>query len=357
MSPPPVSSAATLALLRNAGPDGIDPIGFQADRLVLQHRVVGGVDADALARALAQSQAFRSGQAEPLLQAVQARMGAADRRNLAEALATTGAASGPGAQLDRAAYQLGAGARAAIGRISDAIGDNLAEQRHTLQQAADDPSRPEWLRTAADVGSRVLGKAQEQHGIQVGGIRQAVHTVRGVVNTVALAERFVTDADFRQLLLSTARLYAEQTIDDPSKPYRDLRKAAVGALQGWAEGLQQAERAGRRDQYLGETTGAIAFDAALAAIPLAKLSRLGRMAEALDRATPDGMAAAAELAEDAGKPCNGAAPRRVSPMPCWKIWWSCSASAAAACTSSCRPRRPPGSWTTCCARAACTRRK
>lgn len=43
------------------------------------------------------SAAFRSDQAEPLLRAVQARIGTADRRNLAEALAATGPAPGPGA--------------------------------------------------------------------------------------------------------------------------------------------------------------------------------------------------------------------------------------------------------------------
>lgn len=313
MRPSGTSSAEALALLRNTGPGGhVDPLGYEADRLVMEHQMVGGVDADAIVRDMLQSPAYRdaSGRVQPgpLVEAIGARLSQADRGNFDQALDKAGVDQGlldrAGDALSRAGSQISEGIATAEGRVSDA----LANSRRQVGVLADDPNTPSWLRGGAAAGERVLGSLQEKYGIQKGSLEQAGDAIVGVVDTAKLGYRFATDESFRGVVVSAAKMYAAATVEDPSKPYDDARKIAVGALNDWEKGLKEATAQGKAREYLGGTGGAVGFEAAMLIIPATKLGKVGKIAQALDRTTPDGLEAAAEIAGDASRAASKGGP-------------------------------------------------
>jgi Holliday junction resolvase-like predicted endonuclease len=300
------SSAEALALLRNTGPDGrVDQVGYEADRIVMQHQVVGGVDVDAVVRDMLASPAFRDAQgriqAAPLVDAIGSRLSAPDQRNFDAALDKAGVDQG---LLDKAqdalshiGKQIGRGISEADRRASDF----LADTRQSFDTKAVDADAPAWARTAARVGSQALGEFQEQYGFQKGALTHAYQAVEDAVDTVALAKRFATDEHFRGVVVGAAKMYAAATLDDPGKPYNDIKKAASGALDNWQEGLKTARAEGKEQQYLGETQGGVGFEAAMLLIPVAKLGKVGKVAGALEKGGAEGLSEAADIVGDAAR--------------------------------------------------------
>ena len=174
----------------------------------------------------------------------------------------------------------------------------------SYQRAGDlenDPNATELQRRSASLARDAVGQAQELYGQSSGGIVHSLNTLKGIVDLGEMGYRFTTDENYRNLLISTAKLYAVQTMDDPSKPVRDLRNAATQAMESWEQEYKQAKAEGRERQFLGSTEGAIGVELAATLIPVSKLATLGKVAKAVDASTPDALDEVAQVAGDANR--------------------------------------------------------
>lgn len=296
MRPNQTSAAHALALLRNTGADGqVDVLGYEADRLVMLNQVVGGVDTQAVVADMLQSPAWRDAsgnvQTAPLIQAIGARLSDADRGNFKQDLDKAGIDQGV---LDRAGQALahaGSQVQQSVASAQAQLSEALASAR---RQLGADPASS--LQAA---GSKVVEAVQERYGAQRGALSQAGDAVVDVVDTVKLGYRFATDESFRGVVIGAAKVYAAATLEDPSKPFNDVRTAALGAIDNWQKGAAAAAAQGREAEYHGKGEGVVAFEAAMLLMPAAKLGKLSKLANALDRSSPDGAAALGEFAGDA----------------------------------------------------------
>ncbi len=299
-----VDAAALIAATDREG--RIDPLAYEAQRLILQSQRLGTVDADALVRDLQVSPGFQRFDQDTFLRAIDARLDSpAAQERFAEALdkanITDGFLERKGEQL---AEVVGDGYGYAKGKVAWADEYLTKQMSWSYQRAGEIESNPnatELQRQSAGLARDVVGQAQELYGESSGGIVHSLNTLKGFVDLGEMGYRFTTDENYRDLLISTAKLYAAQTVDDPSKPVRDLRNAATQALENWEQEHKQAKAEGRERQFLGETEGAIGVELAATLIPASKLSKFGKVANALDAATPDALDEVAEVTGDANR--------------------------------------------------------
>ena len=296
MRPNQTTGAHALALLRNTGADGqVDVLGYEADRLVMLNQVVGGVDTQAVVADMLQSPAWRDAsgnvQTAPLIQAIGARLSDADRGNFKQDLDKAGIDQGVVDRAGQALAHAGSQIQQSVASAQAQLSDAMASAR---RQLGADPAS-----SLHAVGSKVVEAVQERYGAQRGAVSQAGDAVVDAVDTIKLGYRFATDESFRGVLIGAAKVYAAATLEDPSKPFNDVRTAALGAIDNWQKGAAAAAAQGREAEYHGKGEGVAAFEAAMLLMPAAKLGKLSRLATALDRSTPDGAAALGEFAGDA----------------------------------------------------------
>ena len=284
----------------------VDPMAYEAQRLILQNQRLGNIDADALARDLQRSPGFEQFNRDAFLHAIDARLDSpAEKKRFAEALDIANITDGV---VERKLEQAGEVVSDAYGYVKGKAAwadDYLTKKMSWSYQRAgeieNDPNATELQRRSAEMARDVVGKAQELYGQSSGGIVHSLNTLKGFVDLGEMGYRFTTDENYRDLLIGTAKLYAAQTMDDPSKPVRDLRNAATQALDNWEQEYKQAKAEGRERQFLGETEGAIGVELAATLIPVAKLGKFGKVANALDAGTPDALDEVAELTGDANR--------------------------------------------------------
>lgn len=313
-----IDAAALIAATDREG--RIDPLAYEAQRLILQNQRLGTVDADALVRDLQLSPASERFGQDSFLRAIGSRLDSpAAQDRFAEALDTANITDG---FLERKGEQLAEVVGDAFGYAKDKVAwadEYLTKQMSWSYQRAgemeNDPNATELQRQSAGLARDVVGKAQELYGESSGGIVHSLNTLKGFVDLGEMGYRFTTDENYRDLLISTAKLYAAQTMDDPSKPVRDLRNAATQALESWEQEYKQAKAEGRERQFLGETEGAIGVELAATLIPVSKLGKFGKVANALDAATPDALDEVAELTGDANRALRRAEGEAPTPHP------------------------------------------
>jgi hypothetical protein len=284
----------------------VDPMAYEAQRLILQSQRLGSIDADALVRDLQRSPGFEQFDRDAFLKAIDTRLDSpAEKKRFAEALDTANITDG---FVERKLEQAGEVVSDAYGYVKGKAAwadDYLTKQMSWSYQRAgeieNDPNATELQRRSAGMARDVVGKAQELYGQSSGGIVHSLNTLKGFVDLGEMGYRFTTDENYRDLLIATAKLYAAQTMDDPSKPVRDLRNAATQALESWEQEYKQAKAEGRERQFLGETEGAIGVELAATLIPVSKLGKFGKVANALDAGTPDALDEVAELTGDANR--------------------------------------------------------
>lgn len=298
----------------------VDPMAYEAQRLILQSQRLGSIDADALVRDLQRSPGFEQFNRDAFLHAIDARLDSpAEKKRFAEALDTANITDG---FVERKLEQAGEVVSDAYGYVKGKAAwadDYLTKQMSWSYQRAgeieSDPNATELQRRSAGMARDVVGKAQELYGQSSGGIVHSLNTLKGFVDLGEMGYRFTTDENYRDLLIGTAKLYAAQTMDDPSKPVRDLRNAATQALENWEQEYKQAKAEGRERQFLGETEGAIGVELAATLIPVSKLGKFGKVANALDAGTPDALDEVAELTGDANRALRRAEGNTPTPHP------------------------------------------
>lgn len=299
-----IDAAALIAATDREG--RVDQLAYEAQRLILQNQRLGTVDADALVRDLQLSPAFERFDRDSFLRAIDARLDSpAAQERFAEALDTANITDGflerKGEQLAEVVGDAYGYAKGKVAWADEYLTKQMSWSYQRAGEVENDPNATELQRRSAGLARDAVGKAQELYGESSGGIVHSLNTLKGFVDLGEMGYRFTTDENYRDLLISTAKLYAAQTMDDPSKPVRDLRNAATQALENWEQEYKQAKAEGRERQFLGETEGAIGVELAATLIPVSKLGKFGKVASALDAATPDALDEVVELTGDANR--------------------------------------------------------
>ena len=165
--------------------------------------------------------------------------------------------------------------------IKEYASDDLSSAYRRVDELQNDPNATDLQRNAAALARDVVGQAQQFYGQSLGGVMHSFNTLKDVVDTGQMAWRFTTDENYRDVLIATAKLYAAETADDPLKPARDLRDATTQALENWERDYAQAKAEGRERQFLGQTEGAVGVELVATLVPVGKLAKFGRIANAL----------------------------------------------------------------------------
>ncbi len=298
----------------------VDPIAYEAQRLILENQRMGTVDADALVRDLQRSPGFGQFDRDTFLAAIETRLDSpAAKERFVEALDTANITDN---FVERAGEQLAG----AVGGAADYVqgkadwvhqyfSGGMASAYKRVEELQSDPNATELERNSAALARDVVGRAQELYGQGSGGIMHSLNTLSDIVNTGEMAWRFTTDENYRDVLIATAKLYAAETMDDPGKPGRDLRNAATEALGNWERDYAQAKAEGRGRQFLGEIEGAVGVELVATLVPVGKLAKFGKVAHALDAATPDALDEVAELAGSANRTLRNPDGTTPTPLP------------------------------------------
>ncbi|MDO5609866.1 MAG: hypothetical protein Q4G62_03660, partial [Pseudomonadota bacterium] len=302
---PPRRRIELAALAAATGPDGqVDLTAYEAQRLLLRHQSLDGINAPALVAELTRSPAYQTEQGRqqvgPLLSALREGVPATARERLNEALdqANVGESALRRGYEDwveqpvTRAYQQATQAAGDGLRWSDRqISDNLAASQRWAQGLVGGPQSP-WLeRAARNVAGQGIGELQSAYGSMKGSTGQALSVLGDTVDLAKLAHRFSTDQDFRNMMIGAAAVYASEAMHDPGKPADDIRNAAVGAFNEWSRGLEQAQAEGKKREYLGQAEGAAGIELIASIVPISKVTQLGKLARAVDKADellPDG---------------------------------------------------------------------
>jgi len=277
----------------------IDPVAYEAQRLILENQRMGTIDATALVRNLERSPGFERFDRTEFLAAIDTRLDSpAAKARFAEAL---DAANITDSGLERFGEQVAGAIGGAFdyvkGKaewIKEYASDDLSSAYRRVDELQNDPNATDLQRNAAALARDVVGQAQQLYGQGLGGVMHSFNTLKDVVDTGQMAWRFTTDENYRDVLIATAKLYAAETADDPLKPARDLRDATTQALENWERDYAQAKTEGRERQFLGQTEGAVGIELVATLVPVGKLAKFGRIANALDAATPDALDEVAE---------------------------------------------------------------
>ncbi|KAB8196942.1 hypothetical protein FKV24_004175 [Lysobacter maris] len=288
----PSSRAAELAALAVAtdAQGNVDLTALQAQLLIQQHQSIDGLDAPALAQALADSPVMGHPdgreQLEPMLQALGRQLPTQDAERLAQALDANNLTD---SRLERnwellteAAGEAWDAGRQALDRTDASISDSLAQARRWAEQVRDNPDNSYLQRAAGHVAGGATEKVQEGYGVVKGATGQGLQVLGDTVDLATFTVRFSHDRDFRNMIIGAAGMYASEAWDDPSKPVDDVTRIAKGAWDEWKHGLDQAEREGKAAEYMGQAEGAAGVEILATLVPVSKLPKLAKVAKAAD---------------------------------------------------------------------------
>ncbi|MCC4595871.1 hypothetical protein NRY95_01145 [Xanthomonas campestris pv. phormiicola] len=301
------STTEIAALLAATDAQGrVDPLAYEAQRLILQHQGLGSVDAAALVRALPASPGFAAFDRRAFFSAIDQRLDTPqERQRFAEALDQANLSDGWLERLGEQAAQAGGqaydAARNAVRRANSQVSDGLAAAQRSSRDTAADPGASPALRAAAKAGNNVIGEAQQGYGFVTGGAAHALTTLGETVDLARMGTRLVTDPNYRDLVVGMARIYAAEVAADPHKPIDQARSAATQAWQHWEQGLAQAQRDGRERQYIGSAEGAAGVEILATLVPASKVSKLGKAAQLMEEIAPRAAAEAGEGLADAAR--------------------------------------------------------
>lgn len=298
---------AALAAATDA--DGtIDFTRFEAQRLILQHQSIDGVDARGIVRQIEAAPAFTQEggkeQARPLLEAIRGSLPADQRARFDAAVDDANHWDGV---LERGWERAQAGAGDAYGYVkgkvdwADAqVSDSLAEHREWAQRASRNPENSYLQRAAANLAAAGVGEVQENYGALKGAASHGLSMLGETVDLAKFGYRFTTDTDFRNTMIGAAAVYAAEVSRDPSKPLDDLSNAARNAWNQWEKGLEQAQQQGKEREYLGSAQGAAGVELLTAIVPVTKVGTFAKVAKAVDVDLADGARLGGAAAREAG---------------------------------------------------------
>lgn len=279
----------------------VDLTRFEAQRLILANQSIDGIDANAVVRQIIASPSFaRPGgpeQAQPLLDAIRGSLSPAERDRFNTAV---DASNQWDTWTERAAETVGGvasdaytAARDGVVSLDNRITRALGDYRQWADRARANPENSFLETAAADLAARGIGTAQENYGRLRGVTGGALNMIGETVDLAQFGAKFATDSDFRNLMIGAAAVYANDVREGRRNPVDDITGAARGAWNNWQQGLEEAQRNGTADQYLGTTQGQVGVELLAAIVPVSKLTKFARLARAMDVDAPDGPSAGA----------------------------------------------------------------
>ena len=301
-------TADLVALAQATDANGkVDLTAFQAQRLILLHQSIDGLDARGLVQELVSSPAYADPQGReqigPLLDAIADRLPSTEARRFSEALDKANV-NESWAEQNYERYletPVSDGIQHVTQSVSDGlssadqqISDNLVAARRWAEGVRDNPQNSYLERAAGRLVGEGVGTAQDHYGSMKGATSQGLTLLGDTVDLAKFAYRFNTDINFRNVVIGAAAIYASDAARDPSKPLNDISKAAIGAWNEWEAGLEQATKEGKEKEYLGEAKGAAAIEIIATFVPLSKITKLARVVQAVDVA--DDLAPAGRVA-------------------------------------------------------------
>ncbi|WAW89005.1 hypothetical protein LPY96_11845 [Xanthomonas citri pv. malvacearum] len=301
------STTEIAALLSATDAQGrVDPMAYEAQRLILQHQGLGSVDAAALVRALPASPGFATFDRNAFFSAIDQRLDTPhERQRFADALDQANLSDSWLERLGERAFEAGGQAydatRNAASRAGAQVSDGLATAQRTARHPTADPGASPALRAAANVGSNVIGEAQQGYGFVTGGATHALSTLSDTVDLARMGVRLASDPNYRDVVVGMVRIYAAEVAADPHKPIDQVRSAVTQAWQHWEQGLAQAQRDGREREYIGSATGAAGVEILATLVPASKVSKLGKAAQIMEDIAPRAAAEASEGLADAAR--------------------------------------------------------
>ncbi|MEB1348946.1 XVIPCD domain-containing protein [Xanthomonas campestris pv. campestris] len=301
------STTEIAALLSATDAQGrVDPMAYEAQRLILQHQGLGSVDAAALVHALPASPGFATFDRNAFISAIDQRLETPqERQRFAYALDQANLSDSLLERLGERAFEAGGQAydatRNAASRAGAQVSDGLATAQRTARHPAADPGASPALRAAANVGSNVIGEAQQGYGFVTGGATHALSTLSDTVDLARMGVRLASDPNYRDVVVGMVRIYAAEVAADPHKPIDQVRSAVTQAWQHWEQGLAQAQRDGREREYIGSAAGAAGVEILATLVPASKVSKLGKAAQIMEDIAPRAAAEASEGLADAAR--------------------------------------------------------
>ncbi|MGV7202912.1 XVIPCD domain-containing protein [Xanthomonas citri] len=301
------STTEIAALLAATDAQGrVDPLAYEAQRLILQHQGLGSVDAAALVRALPASPGFTAFDRTTLFSAIDQRLDTPqERQRFADALDQANLNDGWLERLGEQAAEVGGQAydstRTAVRWADTQVSDGLAAAQRSTRDTAAAPGVLPGLRAEAQAGNNLVGNVQQGYGFVTGGAGHAVSTLGDTVDLVRMGTRLVTDPNYRDVVVGMVRIYAAEVVADPHKPIDQARSAATQALQHWEQGLAQAQREGREHEYVGSAAGAAGVEILATLVPASKLGKLGKAARIMEDIAPRAAGEASEGLADAAR--------------------------------------------------------
>jgi hypothetical protein len=284
-------TADLIALAQATDDNGrVDLTAYQAQRMILLHQSIDGLDAKGLVRELTDSPAYANAEGRsqigPLLDAISSRLPSNESQRFSEALDNANVSDSP---LERKLEHLGENLsrdwqslKQAAGAADTFVGDQMVAAKQWAQSVRSNDDAPYQVRTLAAMGASEIGNQQQAFGEYKGENKQALQILGDTVDLAKFALRFSTDDDFRGVIIGAGLMYASDAMRDPSKPARDVAIAGVGAWNEWKEGLDAATKNGKQLEYLGGTKGAAGVEVLSAMLPTTGVLKLGRVARALD---------------------------------------------------------------------------
>ena len=280
----PTRTADLVALAQATDAYGnIDLTAFQAQRLILLHQFIDGLDARSLVNELVSSPAYADPkgreQIGPLLEAISSRLSVDKAQCFTTALELAGVGAGIGhsheCDVERPVSsnagqteQLPIDGQEATPRLTD--GTFKISRNNRLKQA--------FEKVTADN----VGFAREPVGIIASPHSRGFSVLAETVDIDKFKHRFSTDIHFRQLIVGATAIYASNIIHDASEPLGDTTHQALEAWIEWAAGLAQAMKDDQEHEYLIETDVVAVVEIIATILPPPKLTKLARLARAVD---------------------------------------------------------------------------
>lgn len=304
----PSRTADMVALAQATDAHGnVDFTAYEAQRLILQHQSIEGMNASALVGALVSSPAYADPEAReqigPLIKAITRRLPsdevdrfkhALDVANVNEAWWQRGYEDYVEYPVSVAADTVGQLARDGLQWTDQQISDNLVAMKRWADGVRDNPQNNYLERAAGALAGQNVGNVQFGYGVVKGATSHGLTMLGETVDLAAFAGRFSTNEDFRNLVIGAAAIYASDAARDPMKPVDDIGRAARNAWVEWEAGYEKAVSEGQGQKYLGETGGAAAIEIIATFVPATKLTKLGKLARAAEGA--DDLAPAGQVA-------------------------------------------------------------
>lgn len=291
MQVPPNTSAQALAQ-RAAQATGANRDAEQADRLILEHRGIGGIDAAGLVRAMVAAPGYPGHRkVKPLIEEIEQHLDKREAHRFEEALddagVTDSAFEDAAEKTGRGIFGFFRGLFHAVEKIDDTIRrtfDKVGQWAHTT---ANDPQAGPLSRLVArtvEAPVALVGTAYKTVSAPVMG---AVHTVEDVAAAGKVIYRFVSDEPYRDTVTSFARLRMTEELTLPGKLFDQVTEQALDKLGQWENGLLQAKLAGTEGDYLAQVTGERGISLFTGLWPVAEAEALDRLASVLKSVSLD----------------------------------------------------------------------